>query len=438
MRGLDSKESSLYSYMGGKMLSVSDLIDINFILSEIDISLELLVDFYEDYLCKRIFIFTLRDGQVVKLFFRDATELFHLSGIDHVYEEVPMDGSRFIQEIKAGNIDLGTVRNVNAAAYKDYEIRVRSMACIDTIIKNCEYLWYPSGKIPDSEIEVKYLLLKGLDGKNLHLGIDTYKVNRPYFARNLLITEGDNAGRFIGKADERLKVSKLEIRDKDTNQLLISVERELAEQTALTEVRKYADEWFSKELPILLRNHFMEPAGNKIFDVLVQCIDFEWMQKISTIDENIEDAWNMKEEHTDSREWLGLLLDVLSDKLSNEIFVRSILTICPELVTKYETILSGCIRASDKKAWSLACRKYIEQNKSDIKNKVEKLDSYWVGKIVGEVIRKYDKEDLDEALIGYIAEYIALEFENVVTELLNEKLSEYKEIFFGKISTLFS
>lgn len=72
MRGLGSKESSLYSCMGGKMLSVSDLIDINYIPSESDISLELLVDFYEDYLCKRIFIFTLRDGQVVKLFFRDA------------------------------------------------------------------------------------------------------------------------------------------------------------------------------------------------------------------------------------------------------------------------------------------------------------------------------------------------------------------------------
>ena len=140
MRGLGSHESSLYSRMGGKMLSVSDLIDINYIPSESDISLELLVDFYEDYLCKRIFIFTLRDGQVVKLFFRDATELFHVSGIDHVYEGVPMDGSRFIQEIKAGNIDLTTVKNVNAAAYKDYEIRVRSMACIDTIIKNCEYL----------------------------------------------------------------------------------------------------------------------------------------------------------------------------------------------------------------------------------------------------------------------------------------------------------
>ena len=33
-----------------------------------------------------------------------------------------MDGSRFVQEIKDGNIDLRTVKNVNTAAYKDYEI----------------------------------------------------------------------------------------------------------------------------------------------------------------------------------------------------------------------------------------------------------------------------------------------------------------------------
>lgn len=438
MRGLGSHESSLYSYMGEKMLSVSDLIDINYIPSESDISLELLVDFYEDYLCKRIFIFTLRDGQVVKLFFRNATELFHVSGIDHVYEGVPMDGSRFIQEIKAGNIDLGTVKNVNTAAYRDYEIRVRSMACIDTIIKNCEYLWYPSGKIPDSEIEVKYLLLKGLDEKNLHLGIDTYKVNRPYFTRTLLITEGNNAGKFIGKADEKLKVSKLEIRDKDTNQLLIIVERELAEQTALAEVEKYSEEWFSKELPILLKKHFFESVGNKIFDALTQCISYEWMQKVGTIDKDIETAWNMKEEEADSSEWLRLLLDVLNEKLSDVIFVRAILAISPELITQHEVLLTDCIRASNKKAWSLACRKYIEQNKSDIKDKVKKLDSYWVGKIVGEAIRKYDKEELEAALMRHITEYITLELENVVTELLTEKLSEQKAMVLEQISILFA
>lgn len=291
------------------MLSVSNLIDINYIPSESDISLELLVNFYEEYLCKRFFIFKLRNGQTVKLFFRDATELFHVSGIDHIYKGIPMDGSRFINGIKEGNTDLGVVKNINSAAYKDYEIRIRSMACIDTIIKNCEYLWYPSGKISGSDIEVKYLLLKGLDEKNLHLGIDTYKENRPYFARTLLITEGNNAGKFIGKADERLKVSKLEILDKGTNPLLICIERELAEQTALIETKKYAEEWFSKELPVSLKKHFVESIGNKVLDILIQNISMDWMQTICVIDEDLELVWKMKDEDVNQKEWLKLLIE---------------------------------------------------------------------------------------------------------------------------------
>lgn len=56
------------------MLSVSDLINIQYIPEISDISLSLLVDFYEQYLCKRIFIFELADGQKLKLFFKDTSE----------------------------------------------------------------------------------------------------------------------------------------------------------------------------------------------------------------------------------------------------------------------------------------------------------------------------------------------------------------------------
>ena len=50
----------------------------------------------------------------------------------------------------------------------------------------------------------------------------------------------------------------------------------------------------------------------------------------------------------------------------------------------------------------------------------------------------YDKEELDAALVRHITEYITLEFENVVTELLTEKLSEQKEVVLHKISTQFA
>lgn len=230
------------------------------------------------------------------------------------------------------------------------------------------------------------MLLKGLDEKNLHLGIDTYKPNRPYFARTLLITEGDNAGKFIDKADERLKVSKLEIRDKDTNQILVLIERELAELTAMAEVEKYAKEWFSKELPVLLKHHFVDAVGDKVLAVF--------------------------EQHTDE--------DLPEDKILDRILVKNIITSNRELMEAYEELFAGCIRTADRKVWGSACRKYLEQNKPDIRIKVEKLDFYWTGKITGEAIRKYEKEKLNVDLLGHIAEYSSSELVNIVIDLITE------------------
>ena len=61
------------------MLTVKDLIDINYIPAVAEFSLDLLKEFYENYLCKRIIIFTLKNGETVKLSFRDTTEIFHIS-----------------------------------------------------------------------------------------------------------------------------------------------------------------------------------------------------------------------------------------------------------------------------------------------------------------------------------------------------------------------
>lgn len=77
------------------MLTVPDLINIQYIPEINDISLMLMVDFYEQYLCKRFWVFELADGQKVKLFFKDTSEIFHVSGIDHIYGNVPMDGCKF-------------------------------------------------------------------------------------------------------------------------------------------------------------------------------------------------------------------------------------------------------------------------------------------------------------------------------------------------------
>ena len=87
--------------------------------------------------------------------------------------------------------------------------------------------------------------------------------------------------KFIGKADERLRVAKLEIRNKDTDDILISIDRNLAETYALKEVRKYADEWFSSEFPILLsKTSAFSPIMRLIYLIIQQMLIWRWQMPI--------------------------------------------------------------------------------------------------------------------------------------------------------------
>lgn len=409
------------------MLSVNDLIDINYIPSEDEISLQLLVDFYEEYLCKKIYIFTLKNGKVIKLFFRDGSEIFHVSGIDHIYEGVPIDGSRFLQGVKDNEIDLNTVENVNAAAYKDYILRIRSMACIDTIIKKCEYLWYPEGKIPDSQIEVKYLLLKGLDEKNLHLGIDTYKENRPYFTKTLLVTEGNTADKFIGKADERLRVAKLEIRDKDTNELLVCVEREVAEGKVKAEIKRYTEEWYENEFQSLILEYLLVSASTKVFDFMLQKLNYNIFHKIISTDSDIQTAFEMKESITEEKEWIELFLGIFGEKLSDMHFVNKFMKIVLHDFQDYELLLLRSINRDNRSVWKTNIKKMLADKRTDIHSEIDKLDCYTSGKILGDAIREYEKDELNVQLNQKIEEYISQKGEKVVKDILLDAIEKQKK-----------
>lgn len=418
------------------MLSVNDLIDINYIPTEEEISLKLLAEFYEEYLCKRIFVFTLKNGKVIKLFFRDGTEIFHVSGIDHIYVGVPMDGRRFLQGIKNKEIDLKVVENVNTAAYKDYVIRIRSMACIDTIIKNCEYLWYPEGKIPESKIEVKYLLLKGLDEKNLHLGIDTYNENRPYFSRTLLVTEGNNADKFIGKADERLRVAKLEIRDKDTNEMLVCVEREKAEKKALEEIRKCAEKWYSDKFSTLLSAYLLEVVNQNAYENWINGLDYDIVSKLSFVDEDIAAALEIEKELKDKQEWMELVLGIFEEKISDPKLVDKLLSLSIGGFREYEKSLVGSIKREIRDGWKRDLKEIFNINKVDIRRTIEKLDCYSSGRIVGEAIKRYEKEELSTNMMVHINKNIAGMCEKIIHTILVNEICKNREDVLKKLISL--
>lgn len=206
------------------MLTISDLMNRGTLPSEKDISLELLLGFYEQYLCKRIFSFTLEDETKVKIAFKDASEIFHLIGANHIYGKTHMTGSRFAEGVRQSVITLETLKKHSKRRYKDRVERICAFACLDAVLRESEYLWFEAGEIPESRIKVRYLLLRTIDGKNVHLGIDQ-SGGYTYYPKTLLVTKGSSKDKFINLASTRLKVTKLEIIDKNSDTILEVIER---------------------------------------------------------------------------------------------------------------------------------------------------------------------------------------------------------------------
>lgn len=211
------------------MLSVQDLINKRDIPDENDISLELLIAFYEEYLNKRIFLFKLDNGVTIKLLFNDVNDIFHIAGIHQIYRDSDLShvkASEFIEDVRNGNVTLQYLRSLNVNSYKDFIPRIRSFLCIDRIIKNSEYLYYSQGIIPDTSIKVKYLLLKNASNRKLHLGIDNYKRNpNNFYAKTLLVTESD---KFIDRATSQHRVNRIVIINRETGEVEEIIDRQLA------------------------------------------------------------------------------------------------------------------------------------------------------------------------------------------------------------------
>lgn len=266
------------------MLSVQDLINKRDIPGEDDISLELLIAFYEEYLGKRIFRFELDNGMIIKLLFNDVNDIFHIAGIHQIYRDSDLGhvkASEFIEDVRNGNVTLQYLKSLNANSYKDFIPRIRSFLCIDGIIKNSEYLYYSHGIIPDTSIKVKYLLLKNASNRKLHLGIDNYKRNpNNFYAKTLLVTDSD---KFIDRATSQHRVNKIIIINKETNEVEEIIDRQLAYTKADEFLHDKAIELLGKTSDVKYQE-FRRYIKSTKQDLILEISKFDkyWSTKIAT------------------------------------------------------------------------------------------------------------------------------------------------------------
>jgi len=417
------------------MLTVNELINMAYIPVEEDISLQLLVDFYEQYLCKRIFKFTLKNGAQVKLAFNNTTEIFHVSGIDHIYEGTHMNATRFVESIKAGKIDMAQLKAVNASAYRDYLDRIRSFACIDMIIKNCEYLLYADGAIPDTNIKVKYLLLRGMDSKNIHLGIDSYREGKPFFIRTLLVTGGNSFNKFIDRADERLRVSKIEIIEKATDNLIELIDRDAADRKTCERINDILLKWENNHLKERLEKFYTHKANEsktvkKILDIVtkndkkvIEAIR-DFLSKRSELLEILSEIGEV--EGNERKEWEKLLAETAKGIVDADAKYKFILRYCfddlVDLVNKNEKEFIKQIVMPEIKS-------ELEGKRQKIKDEISNYDKYWAGKIVGEQVRKEQKEYFENRLRVIVQNQLSHDKEKYSKILLEGAKKNYENLF---------
>ena len=79
----------------------------------------------------------------------------------------------------------------------------------------------------------------------------------------------------------------------------------------------------------------------------------------------------------------------------NSGFVEGLLHITMQKIEDYEQILHDGITRSVRDEWKAKIKSVIDEKRSEIRGVIELMDCYTPGIILGEVVRKYEKEQIE-------------------------------------------
>ena len=208
---------------------------------------------------------------------------------------------------------------------------------------------------------------------------------------------------------------------------IFSVDRSLAESQALELVKFYAEEWLSKEMPVLLYDLWENVAKDKILNVWIDSFNYEFIRQIGCIDTDIESVIELIKDDDNLEENKILLSEILSEKMCDPMWIKNIFLDKTDLSINYEKVLLSFVNTPIKKAWRTSCRIYVEAHKQDIKNAIDKFDSFWSSKISAEAIRNLDKDLFFDYLNNWIEKNVSQVLLDTVVKVLAGAINEYKE-----------
>lgn len=160
------------------MLRVEDLLVIQQMPRESDLSLELIRQFYKLHLCDRIFILELDDGTEIHFMFEEDN-LCHLLGIHHILGSHKFQGQSGYDLIVDGTTTIQFLKRQNKQAYKSKKQRILYFPFVYQMIWNPVLIEY-TGQV-NTRMDFEIILFNMIDRKYLHLGLRKYKNSHFYY-----------------------------------------------------------------------------------------------------------------------------------------------------------------------------------------------------------------------------------------------------------------
>ncbi|OMD08206.1 PBECR4 domain-containing protein [Paenibacillus odorifer] len=106
------------------LLSVQDLLSIQAMPTEDELTLQTMAIFYEEWLCDRQFLYSVSHKcQEIRLRFKPG-DLCHLLGIQHILKGMENSGERGFRAMKEGRLTLQSLKKANVGGYADMLYRM--------------------------------------------------------------------------------------------------------------------------------------------------------------------------------------------------------------------------------------------------------------------------------------------------------------------------
>ncbi|MGF0110897.1 PBECR4 domain-containing protein [Clostridium sp. SGI.024] len=207
------------------MLTVTDLLGVNNISNISDISLKLYKEFFDNILCKRLFLYNLEDGKEIKLVF-DPNNLLHILGAQHILGE-KYKAQKFNIEIINGDMTFQDLEKRNSIVFNDYTSRFLNFSNLYHVITNCTMVYFDKETYnknrkskKESLMDFSYILYEDLNNKKIHAGLDTYNKGFSFYCKSLLVKSSSND--IIIKDQKPVKINNIKVIDIDTKVVLLN------------------------------------------------------------------------------------------------------------------------------------------------------------------------------------------------------------------------